>query len=227
MFEAKTVQEQRKYSNEIFRKFWSPLFERIVSSRVALSFMNGVPKPQQNLLEKEGGIAVFLRKVFTWLMNDSLLRENYFYRVYLDGKYTKDCCPEYLKEENFYKLKNGLVDRISVHTMTITEFLESHPDQTISRYILLDHMDWLSESPAILKEEWQAFINNATEDCRFLWRSASEKSNFVKDVVVSHKGKRKCVGELLKFNDELAETLHKVDRVHTYTSFHIGDLQSA
>lgn len=105
--------------------------------RIALALMNGVPKPQANLLEKEGGIAVFLRKTFKWLMTGILvverannieypLKENYFYKVYLDGCYSKDCCPEYLKEENFYKLKNGLVDRISVHTMTITEFLNSH-----------------------------------------------------------------------------------------------------
>jgi S-adenosylmethionine-diacylglycerol 3-amino-3-carboxypropyl transferase len=47
--------------------------------------------------------------------------------VYVDGEYSRECCPEYLKEHNFYKLKNGLVDCISVHTTTITEFLDNYP----------------------------------------------------------------------------------------------------
>lgn len=75
-----TKKEQQKFFKQVDSKFWSPLFERIVSSkyvflklplltfRIALALMNGVPKPQANLLEKEGGIAVFLRKVFKWLM---------------------------------------------------------------------------------------------------------------------------------------------------------------
>jgi len=62
MFRSKTVEEQRKLFKEVDSKLWSPLLERVISSRLALSFMNGVPKPQQNLLEKEGGIAVFFEK---------------------------------------------------------------------------------------------------------------------------------------------------------------------
>jgi len=229
MFNAKTLDEQRKLYKEIDSKVWSPLFERVVSSRLFLAFMNGVPKPQQRLLEEEGGVAVFLRKVIQWLMNESLLKDNYFYRVYVDGCYTKDCCPEFLKEDNFYKLKGGLVDRISVHTTTITEFLNTHPSKDISRYVLLDHMDWLADSKNILQEEWQAIIDHASDDAKFLWRSASHKAQFVTDTRIKYKGNmendEKTVGEIMDFNVNLAESLHKVDRVHTYTSFHIGSLK--
>jgi len=227
MFQAKSIEEQRKLYKEIDRKVWSPLFERVVSSRLALAFMNGVPKPQQRLLEEEGGAAAFLRKVVQWLFTESHLRNNYFYRVYIDGSYTKDCCPEYLKEANFYKLKNGLVDRISVHTTTITEFLNTHPSNDISRFVLLDHMDWLADTRSVLQEEWQAIVNHASDDARFLWRSASHKAQFVTDTKVNYRNENTTVGDILQFDVEKAERLHQIDRVHTYTSFHIGSFKTA
>jgi S-adenosylmethionine-diacylglycerol 3-amino-3-carboxypropyl transferase len=179
MFTAKSMEEQRKIFKVVDSKLWSPFFERALSSPLALSFMNGVPKPQQKLLEKEGGVSVFLRKVFEWLMTESFLRENYFYKVYVDGEYSRECCPEYLKEHNFYKLKNGLVDCISVHTTTITEFLDNYPERDITRFVLLDHMDWFSENPKMLQEEWQAIVDHSADHTRYLWRSASEKATFV------------------------------------------------
>jgi len=226
MFKADSMEDQRKICKIVDNKLWSPLFERVLSSPLALSFMNGVPKPQQKLLEKEGGVAAFLRKVFEWLMTESFLKENYFYKVYVDGEYSKECCPEYLKEENFYKLKNGLVDRISTHTTTITEFLNTHPKNDISRFVLLDHMDWLSENNQILAEEWQAIVDHSTDKAKYLWRSASEKASFVTDTKVNFHGEETTVGQILSFNPELAEKLHKVDRVHTYTSFHIADIKA-
>ena len=39
--------------------------------------------------------------------------------------------------------KGGLVERISTHTNSVQGFLDRHEGQ-ISRYVLLDHMDWLS-----------------------------------------------------------------------------------
>jgi len=226
MFTVESIEEQRRIFKEVVdRKLWSPLLERTLSSPLALSFMNGVPKPQQKLLEQEGGVAVFLRRVFEWLMTESFLRENYFYKVYVDGEYSRECCPEYLKEDNFYKLKNGGVERISVHTTTITEFLREHKKKDISRFILLDHMDWLSESPEILSEEWQEIVEHSTKQARFLWRSASEKASFVTDTKVKVDGKELTVGDMVTFNPDLSDRLHKIDRVHTYTSFHVADLQ--
>jgi S-adenosylmethionine:diacylglycerol 3-amino-3-carboxypropyl transferase len=62
-------------------------------------------------------------------------------RVYIYGQYTKQCCPQYLKEENFYRLKNGLVNKISIHTATLTDFLKEHKKNDINKFVLLDHMD--------------------------------------------------------------------------------------
>ncbi len=89
------------------------------------------------------------------------MKDNYFWRVYMNGEYSRDCCPEYLKAENFSTLKNGLVDRVSTHTDSVQGFLEKH-DGTISRFILLDHMDWLSDQFfPLLESEWQAIVDRA------------------------------------------------------------------
>ena len=70
------------------------------------------------------------------------------------GRYTPGCCPEYLKAANFEKLRAN-VHRIRIHTTTVTDHLR-RTDARFSRYVLLDHMDWLRERPEVLGEEWSA-----------------------------------------------------------------------
>ena len=152
------------------------------------------------------------------------MKDNYFWRVYMNGSYTRDCCPEYLKEENFQRLKDGLVDKITTHTDSVQAFLEKH-DGNISRFVLLDHMDWLSDRFfPLLESEWQAIVNRAAENTRIIWRSGGMRTDFIKQVQVKWDGKMQSVHEMLRYYEELADELHPKDRVHTYGSFFIADL---
>jgi len=207
----------------------------LFSSSSALALLNGVPAEQQKLLEEKAGspsIGQFIKQSLETVMVDLPLKSNYFYRVYLEnGEYSKDCCPDYLIEENFNKLKNGLVDRISIHTEFVEEFLLKHkeegtnlPKQDITRFILLDHMDWMSQNPVALSAEWQQILEHShPENARYLWRSASATPDFVLETKVKVNQKEATLHELLKLNTDLSERLHKLDRVHTYTSFWIAD----
>jgi S-adenosylmethionine-diacylglycerol 3-amino-3-carboxypropyl transferase len=152
------------------------------------------------------------------------LADNYFWRVYINGAYTPDCCPEYLKRDNFQRLKDGLADRVSVHTDTVQGFLDGHEGE-ISRFVLLDHMDWLSDQffPA-LEAEWQAIVDRAAPGARVIWRSGGLRTDFVDRVQVSVDGQEREVGELLTYHRDLAAELHARCRVHTYGSFYIADL---
>ena len=117
-----------------------------------------------------------------------------------------------------------MVDRVSTHTNSVQGFLDGH-DQPISRFVLLDHMDWLSDHFfPLLESEWQAILNRATTNARIIWRSGGLQTDFIDDVQVQHNGELKRVRPLLKYNTDLAEQLHKKDRVHTYGSFYIADL---
>ena len=144
----------------------------------------------------------------------------------MDGKYTRECCPEYLKEENFNALRDGGLERLSTHTDSVQGFLEKF-DGKISRFILLDHMDWLSDHFfPYLEAEWQAIVEKATPDARILWRSGGLRTDFIDDVHVTTDGKMSKVNDMLTYNVDMADDLHQKDRVHTYASFYIADLSA-
>lgn len=226
MLAAETLEEQQKiYHDGVKASFWGPGIEFFMRRDATLSLL-GVPRAQRRQLEKfyPGGIAKFIEDRLDAVFSRLPLKDNYFWRVYLTGEYTKDCCPEYLREENFAKLKGGLVDRVHTHTSTILDYLES-TDQTYSRYVLLDHMDWLAEHQAdILARQWQAIVDHADDRAILLWRSAALKVEFINPIEVQLNGETHTLGELLEYNRELAEELHAKDRVNTYGSFDIATL---
>lgn len=226
LFNAKSIEEQKEvYDRKLRKVFWTKFVRWIVSRDSTLSLL-GVPRSQRLEVEREypGGIGKFIEDSVETVMTKLPIHDNYFWRVYMTGQYTPHCCPEYVKAENFEKLKS-VVDRISTHTMTILDFLQQN-EVAISRYVLLDHMDWLSSfSLEILRDEWQALIDRATPDCRFLWRSGGLRVTYVDPLVVKVNGQDRKVGDLLQYNTELTERLHPLDRVHTYGSFYVADLK--
>lgn len=226
ILKAETIEEQKQlYDQWLDKAFWNKFVRWVVGRDTTLSLL-GVPRAQRQHLEKnyEGGIVQFVEDCIKTVFTQLPLKDNYFWRVYLTGEYTPECCPEYLKRENFEKLK-GLVDRVQTCTSSILDFLQGYPGQ-ISRYVLLDHMDWLSTVRyPILEQEWQAIVDRAAPNTRILWRSGGLQTEFVDQVRITLNGQPRLVGQVLKYHRELAEELHAKDRVHTYGSFHIADLQ--
>jgi S-adenosylmethionine-diacylglycerol 3-amino-3-carboxypropyl transferase len=223
---ARSIDEQRDiYDGQLRNVVWSRWLRWVIGRDATLSLL-GVPRPQRQQVERNyvGGIAQFIEDSVEAVFARLPLHDNYFWRVYLTGEYSSDCCPEYLKRHNFELLKRGLVDRISTHTDTVAGFLRKERP-CVSRFVLLDHMDWLATfRQAALADEWQAIVDCATPDARVLWRSGGLHSDFVNRVPV-HVQSRPCrLGELLTYNHNLAARLHPLDRVHTYGSFWIARL---
>ena len=223
---ADSVETQREiYETKLKKKFWSGLVKFTLNRESTMSML-GVPKAQIRQIEStySGGLIEFIQECMESVFARLPMKDNYFWRVYMNGSYTRECCPEYLKEENFARLKDGLVERISTHTDSVQAFLEKH-DGNISRFVLLDHMDWLSDRFfPLLESEWQAIVNRAAENTRIIWRSGGMRTDFIRQVQVNHGGKMQSVDELLRYHEELADELHPKDRVHTYGSFFIADL---
>jgi len=223
---AATVSEQREiYERQLRDRFWSRPLQFAMGRDATLSLV-GVPRAQRVQVEQqyEGGIVAFLEDCVEAVFARLPLRDNYFWRVYLTGSYTPDCCPEYLRPENFQRLRAGLAERVSVHTNSVQGFLEKH-EGWITHFVLLDHMDWLSSRYHFLLEaEWQAILRRAVPGARIVWRSAGLRTEFLDRVQVTVDGCRRVLGELLSYERELAEQLHARDRVHTYGSFHIANL---
>ena len=227
VLQAETVEEQAEIyqrNNVSKRLFTKPL--RWALRRDTTMAMLGVPRSQRLQLDRQypGGIGQFIQDSIEAVFMELPLKDNYFWRVYLTGQYTQNCCPEYLTEPGHAKLSNGLADRVSSHSNTVEGFLRSHDGQ-VSRFVLLDHMDWLYENyPDLLASEWQSIVDRASSEARVLWRSAALNVDFVDPLMVKANGKQVRLGEMLNYQQSLAERLHKNDRVHTYGSFYIADL---
>ncbi|MCA9041282.1 MAG: BtaA family protein [Planctomycetaceae bacterium] len=224
---AETIDEQKEiyHSRNLSEILWGRFIKWCMRRDITLSML-GVPRQQRDQIDRAypGGIVQFVIDRIETVFTGRPLQDNYFWRVYLTGQYEQDCCPEYLKPENFARLKAGLVDRVSINTNTVESFLRQYPG-TISRYVLLDHMDWLAGAqPQLLQSEWQAILERAAEGTRILWRSAGMQVDFIDPLKVLYQGAETCVGELLQYEPELAQQLHNQDRVNTYGSFYIADL---
>ncbi len=223
---AGSVEEQQSiYESRLRSLIWTRFIRWTLGRDTTLSLV-GVPRPQREQVERHysGGIAQFVEDSIETVFTRLSLQDNYFWRVYLTGEYSPTCCPEYLRAENFERLRGGLVDRVSTHTASVTQFL-TEQSPAISRFVLLDHMDWLSTSrQPLLAQEWQAIVDHATPDARILWRSGGLQTDFVDRTRVRHNGREREVAELLLYQRGLADRLHADDRVHTYGSFHIAHM---
>lgn len=226
LMESTEIERQRQiYDDQIQQHLWSNKMNWILSRQFTMNIL-GVPHPQRKEVENQhtNGVAAFIRDAIEFVFRQIPISTNYFWTVYLRGRYTKSCCPEYLRKDNFFALKGGLVEHISTHTSTISQFLKT-TNESISRYVLLDHMDWMSSySPQALQEEWQYIFLRAAENTRLIFRSAHAKPNYLNNINVEPTDESSSITERLIFHPGLAADMQKKDRVHTYGGFHIADL---
>lgn len=226
---AATLEEQQRiYADQLHDVFWTGFLRWVVGRDLTLSFL-GVPRAQRVQVDKTypGGIAQFIHDRIETVFTKLPFQDNYFWRVYLTGRYSRACCPEYLKEANFAKLKGGLVDCVQPYTGSLLGFLQEGREP-ISRFVLLDHMDWMStHRQAILRQQWQALSDRAAAHTRILFRSGGLSVDYVDPIPVTRQGRTRPLGEWLAYDRELAAELHACDRVNTYGSFYIADLNAA
>ncbi|HAD12788.1 MAG TPA: DUF3419 domain-containing protein [Saprospirales bacterium] len=184
-------------------------FTRWLLNRHVFQSMLGVPQMQQNLAKEgyAGGMAGYIRECLRNVFVEQSLTENYFWKVYLQGHYTTDCCPNYLKEEYFPVLQKS-VPRIKTHTSTLSEYLKQNPG-TYTHFILLDHQDWMATHnfPA-LEEEWRHLLLNSVPGTQFLLRSAAQSVDFIP----------KFVHERVEFQSAANFPSLPIDRVGTYVT---------
>ena len=226
---ADSVEQQKSLFEQydLAKKLWRPMIKFAMKRDVTLSLL-GVPRAQRRQIDEgyPGGILQFVVDRVEAVFTKIPLKDNYAWRVYMTGEYSPEACPEYLKPDNFERLKNGVADHVTSHTNTVEGFVRSSPEP-ITRYVLLDHMDWLSKDPAkkILTAEWQATIDKASPNARVLWRSAGLDGTFINPIEVMVNGQKKKLADILHYNQPLATELHAKDRVHTYGSFCIADIK--
>ena len=211
LFEADTISKQAEIYNKI-EPLVMPNFVQWLSSRHFALSLAGVPRSQRDLIQNEypGGIRAFiidsLRRIFT----TRSLQDNYFWYVYIFGKYSPRNAPNYLLAQNFEVLSERQ-SRITTHTTTISNFLKDQP-KIYTHYVLLDHQDWLAHNDkAALEEEWHLILKNSARGTQILLRSAAKNLDFLPKFVLA----------AVDFNTDQANAQHALDRVGTYASTHL------
>ncbi len=212
LFAAQDLEEQSRYYDYLENRVFNRPLRLLVNNHYAMC-LAGVPRNQQELINQsyDGGpleyIQTSFRKIFTTLD----INDNYFYQVYFQGRYTEECCPEYLKAKHFDSLRKQQ-SRIQTYTTTLSQFLHQQPGQ-YSHFVLLDHQDWLAahDRPA-LEEEWRLILANSRPGTKILLRSAAKEIDFFPDFVLDR----------VDFDQPETETAHELDRVGTYASVYLG-----
>ncbi len=215
MLEAQSLAEQREIYQRVEPILWGRLSRWLMKQPVLMTMM-GVPRQQVRLIDRHHplGLAGYVRDKVRAVLTEVGIADNYFWRVYMTGEYTPTCCPNYLRPEHFRTLGDR-GDRVATHTCTVTEFLRDNPGR-YTHYILLDHQDWLAgHDPEALAEEWELILANSRPGTKVLMRSAGLDLGFLP----------RSLDGRVRFLPDVTEPLHRVDRVGTYGSLHLGVVQ--
>ncbi len=205
LLNAKNMAAQREAYYAIEEKLLNTLIGGKLRQSISLSLV-GVPDAQRQLIQANSeGLRAYVQKSFQHIFTQLPIQDNYFYRVYLEGAYSPDCCPDYLRADHLNSLRSH-VDKLQLHTTTIADFLLNNPG-AYSHFVLLDHQDWLAaNAPAALVEEWELILANSRPGTKILIRSASPNPDVVPPFVK----------EKVKFHTHLSDLSQQMDRVGTY-----------
>lgn len=208
LIEATTLEEQSSLYERVRPLLWNSFNSWLIKQPLIMAML-GVPRPQIRLIENQfpGGITGYVQNKMEYVLTKVPMRDNYFWRVYATGRYSRECCPNYLRPENFELLRDR-VKRVKTHSTTVAKFLRHNPG-VYTHFVLLDHQDWLASHDAEgLREEWDLILDNSQPGTRILMRSASPEIDFIPP----------ATRERLRFFPEVTERLHRQDRVGTYGS---------
>lgn len=211
---APDLAAQARAFDRLEPRLWNGFSEWLVRQPMTLSLL-GVPRPQTRLITEEyaGGVTAYVRDKLRHVATQVPMRDNYFWRVYVTGRYTPECCPNYLRPEHFAALRDR-AGRVRTHTALLADFLRRNP-APYTHYVLLDHQDWLAaHDPAALAEEWRLILANSRPGTRILFRSAAPRAEFLPE----------CLTGRVRFQSRELEPQHLRDRVGTYGSLYLGEV---
>ncbi|HAT11276.1 MAG TPA: DUF3419 domain-containing protein [Planctomycetes bacterium] len=232
MLECQNLAEQAAiYDRDVAPLLWTPFLSWAISRQTTMSLL-GVPPAQtaevaaqhDALAPAAHSVAGFIRACIDRVFRLLPLSSNYFWTCYLRGGYTRDNCPEYLRPAGLAALRSGLLDRLEVRTDTVANLL-THDERPFSRFVLLDHQDWLgAHRPHDLAAEWDVILDRASPGARVLYRSARADPPWLPGVRLDDRHGGGRLGDRLRFDRALASRLHAEDRVGTYGGFHVAAL---
>ncbi|CAI5471037.1 unnamed protein product [Closterium sp. Yama58-4] len=187
------------------------IFGFFFTNRVVLWFCAGIARGQLRLIRKEDNVYRYVVRCLDSVAETTSLGDsNYFYRCCLTGKFARNCCPRFLEEPCFNKLKVELAARECMHIST-SFFVEELRARMYTKVILMDHVDWLGQKD--IDTLCQALKEQVKPGGRVIWRSASRDPGYAKDI---EKAGFKVV-QVRSISQQ-----QYMDRVNMYASFYVA-----
>jgi S-adenosylmethionine-diacylglycerol 3-amino-3-carboxypropyl transferase len=180
----------------------------------------GIPPSQHRSLAgaAPGGMASILQARVERLACDFDLSENYFAsqafgRSYHSGPRVP--LPPYLERSNYEAIKSRS-PRIGVFHVSMTEFLQRHPERSIDCYVLLDAQDWMTDHGLSLL--WSEIARTAKPQARVIFRTAGEEDLLVGRVPAEIRSR-------WRYDEDYCRDLTRRDRSSIYGGFHLYTLR--
>jgi S-adenosylmethionine-diacylglycerol 3-amino-3-carboxypropyl transferase len=216
---AKTLDEQRWF----FAEKLEPLFDKRLIRWLTSSPMSlyGLGIPPAQYVELAGGrhMADVLKERLCALACDHSLSDNYFARQAFGRSYAgpagKAKLPPYLEVANWQTIRKA-ADRVRTANKPITDVLESHPEHSVDRVVLLDAQDWMDKDQ--INALWAAITRAAKPGARVIFRTAAVASPLEVKVDTA-------VLERWRYLGEQSRQLGANDRSAIYGGFHIYELR--
>lgn len=223
VLKAKTFEEQE----ELYAKHIDPFFDTFVIKTLGklpvTMFGLGIPPQQYDELKKEvgkgGSVVDIYRQRVRRLACDYPIQENYFAWQAFGRKYDTEnrrAVPEYLKYENYEKLKTNAA-RLQTGVSSATDEIKRSEFGAFNRFVFLDAQDWMNAET--MTELWSKIAEKSEPGSRIIFRTAGAESplptNLRSELLVK-----------FRYEKETSERLFKEDRASIYGGFHLYVLES-
>ncbi|KAH7928898.1 hypothetical protein BV22DRAFT_1003840 [Leucogyrophana mollusca] len=177
---ASSIPEQEKIWREKLRPvLLNPVVVALLKSPVFCWNALGVPLNQRRMLLDEGSVYEFVRDTLDPLASTYSFKDGaYFYPLTLLGHYTPSSCPAYLTRPGFEALRanNGeAMDAFRLHTDSIINVLRGLATWSLTRAVIMDHLDWFTPGSKEVDEEVDEFARVLARGGFVLWRSAARR----------------------------------------------------
>ena len=171
LLSAKTLNEQREIWRERIRPaLLSRLVSRFVVSQESFLWTAlGVPRNQLAIIEADHADSDAVRgtnprakntrshAIWEYMVNTldpmiestHVMADNPYYLVCLDGKFSRQCHPDYLSPQAHARLSRpGAFDGLRIHTDEIEEVIARIAPGTLTVAVVMDSMDWFDPGSA-------------------------------------------------------------------------------
>ncbi|MEQ8173380.1 MAG: BtaA family protein [Candidatus Eremiobacterota bacterium] len=205
-----TDNQEEYYRTKIRPRMLSPIGRYFAGNPFQLSCM-GIHKHQIDLLKKFNYVdfSSYVEHILdSMLGGDIPVDDNYFLHMVIMGRYlNREVAPGYLREKNFDILKEN-IHKITIKNISQYDFLSGRPDNSVTKFNLLDSVDWMKK---------EQFINLFNE----IYRTGTSESVIIFRSGLYNFVLPKEIKEKFIFDKEKSMMLHEQDRSGVYGSFNI------